>query len=171
MTSQDDGGEWFDTESWVVPDNLSNILLREAAKEERASSSTARGGFKEEAVGSVSQGLNLASVTMASLEPFFALPLGEAAQRMGVGRSTLKVACRRLGLQRWPYTHQGQRRRARKGFARQQHGRHGMSGVQEELQQARRPAQVPGLRHRAMAATGRVVDMGITVANFQLGSC
>jgi len=43
------------------------------------------------------------AISMCTLSPLFQLPQAEAAQRLGVALTSLKVACRKLGVRRWPY--------------------------------------------------------------------
>jgi len=43
----------------------------------------------------------------ATIAQHFGLPQGEAAQELGISLTTLKQACRKLGVQRWPYTKRG----------------------------------------------------------------
>ena len=42
-------------------------------------------------------------LSLDSIAPLFDLPQGQAAQRLGVSITSLKVVCRKLGVGRWPY--------------------------------------------------------------------
>ncbi|EKX52007.1 hypothetical protein GUITHDRAFT_150869 [Guillardia theta CCMP2712] len=50
-------------------------------------------------------------ITYEQLAKHFHRSLESAASSIGIGKSTMKVVCRRLGIKKWPYTHKGQRRR------------------------------------------------------------
>eukprot|EP00960_Hanusia_phi_P025559 745722-Hanusia_phi.AAC.3 len=50
-------------------------------------------------------------ITYEQLATHFHRSLESAASSIGIGKSTMKVVCRRLGIKKWPYTHKGQRRR------------------------------------------------------------
>ena len=44
----------------------------------------------------------------------------------GIGKSTMKIVCRRLGIEKWPYVHTGsRRRRARAGQEKAKKGESG----------------------------------------------
>mmetsp|Transcript_16311 Transcript_16311/g.37242 ORF Transcript_16311/g.37242 Transcript_16311/m.37242 type:complete len:173 (-) Transcript_16311:96-614(-) len=45
------------------------------------------------------------------LSNHFHLSLDEAAASLGIGKSTMKYVCRRLGVEKWPYTTKGQKRK------------------------------------------------------------
>ena len=42
-------------------------------------------------------------LTAESLQEHFMLPLNEAAKRLGVCETSLKGACRKIGISKWPY--------------------------------------------------------------------
>jgi hypothetical protein len=42
-------------------------------------------------------------LSLQSLSPLFHLPLGQAAEQLGLCRTALKNACRKCGLARWPF--------------------------------------------------------------------
>ncbi|EKX36946.1 hypothetical protein GUITHDRAFT_116813 [Guillardia theta CCMP2712] len=42
-------------------------------------------------------------VSLSTLEPLFHLPQESAARRLGVSLTSLKAACRKIGIKRWPY--------------------------------------------------------------------
>ncbi|KAJ1471051.1 hypothetical protein T484DRAFT_2026231, partial [Baffinella frigidus] len=50
-------------------------------------------------------------LTLEFLTPYFDQPLEAVSERLGLSRSTIKAACRRLGLPQWPYAHTGPRKR------------------------------------------------------------
>ena len=52
------------------------------------------------------------SVGVKQLREQFGVPLGEAAKALGISRTAMKKACRRHGLDEWPY-----KRRKSKGSA------------------------------------------------------
>eukprot|EP00741_Cyanophora_paradoxa_P021044 tig00021326_g20313.t1 len=43
------------------------------------------------------------SITLEVLQPLFSVPLNRAAESLGVSLTTLKAACRDLGLPSWPH--------------------------------------------------------------------
>ena len=43
------------------------------------------------------------TVDLDSLKPLFHLPQPEAAKKLGISLTSLKMTCRRLGVNRWPY--------------------------------------------------------------------
>jgi hypothetical protein len=42
-------------------------------------------------------------LTAECLQEHFVLPLNEAAKKLGVGATSLKIACRKAGISHWPY--------------------------------------------------------------------
>jgi len=48
-------------------------------------------------------------LSLSSISPFFHLPLGEAAEKLGLCRTALKNACRKCGIGRWPFRASGGR--------------------------------------------------------------
>jgi hypothetical protein len=42
-------------------------------------------------------------LTAESLQDHFFLPLNAAAKRLGVCETSLKIACRKIGIKKWPY--------------------------------------------------------------------
>jgi len=42
-------------------------------------------------------------LTIERLEEHFSLPLNEAAKQLGVCETSLKSACRKIGITKWPY--------------------------------------------------------------------
>ena len=42
-------------------------------------------------------------LTVQRLEELFSLPLNEAAKHLGVCETSLKSACRKIGITKWPY--------------------------------------------------------------------
>jgi len=42
-------------------------------------------------------------LSLRTFSPLFHLPLGEAAEKLGVCRTSLKNACRKCGIGRWPF--------------------------------------------------------------------
>jgi hypothetical protein len=50
-------------------------------------------------------------VTLQALTAHFHMPLYKAASSFGIGVSSLKNVCRRLGLQGWPFQKKGRPRR------------------------------------------------------------
>ena len=42
-------------------------------------------------------------LTVQRLEELFCLPLNEAAKHLGVCETSLKSACRKIGITKWPY--------------------------------------------------------------------
>eukprot|EP00960_Hanusia_phi_P051316 760720-Hanusia_phi.AAC.2 len=52
-------------------------------------------------------------VTRSMLEQYFHESIDSAALKIGIGKSTMKVICRRLGVKRWPYTNKGVPRKRR----------------------------------------------------------
>ena len=79
-----------------------------------------------------SKGRPAARVDVNSMRTMFGMPQPEAAKALGVSLTTLKQACRRLGLSRWPY------RRPSKANPR----------VSADT------LNVPGHQHHAMPSTG-----------------
>ena len=55
-------------------------------------------------------------LTADALTAFFGMREAEAARSFGVGLTKFKVVCRRLGIERWPYSRRG-RLRGRTGSA------------------------------------------------------
>uniref|UniRef100_A0A7S0EKL4 RWP-RK domain-containing protein n=1 Tax=Hanusia phi TaxID=3032 RepID=A0A7S0EKL4_9CRYP len=49
-------------------------------------------------------------ITRERLAEHFHESLEVAAAKIGIGKSTMKLVCRRLGVEHWPYKHQGRRR-------------------------------------------------------------
>ncbi|EKX36408.1 hypothetical protein GUITHDRAFT_117408 [Guillardia theta CCMP2712] len=47
------------------------------------------------------------TVTRELLEQHFHQTIEEAAAKIGLGKSTLKMVCRKLGVEKWPYTNKG----------------------------------------------------------------
>jgi len=45
-----------------------------------------------------------ADVTVSTVEALFGMRAEDAARTLGVSRSTLQRICRRLGIQRWPFS-------------------------------------------------------------------
>mmetsp|Transcript_27790 Transcript_27790/g.90408 ORF Transcript_27790/g.90408 Transcript_27790/m.90408 type:complete len:385 (-) Transcript_27790:67-1221(-) len=56
-------------------------------------------------------GKNKVEISYETLSSHFDQSMQEASKKLGIGKSTLKVVCRRLGLEKWPYKHVGRRRR------------------------------------------------------------
>ncbi|KAJ1488385.1 hypothetical protein T484DRAFT_2105766 [Baffinella frigidus] len=50
-------------------------------------------------------------LTRELLESFYHLPLDTVAEHLVLSKTTIKAACRRLGLPKWPYQHTGPRKR------------------------------------------------------------
>ena len=50
-------------------------------------------------------------ITLQALTAHFHMPLYKAAQSFGIGVSSLKKACRHLGLEGWPFQKKGRPRR------------------------------------------------------------
>jgi hypothetical protein len=50
-------------------------------------------------------------LTRELLESHYHEPLDTVADRLGISKTTIKAACRRLGLPKWPFTHKGPRKR------------------------------------------------------------
>jgi hypothetical protein len=50
-------------------------------------------------------------LTKEFLEKYHHLPLDTVTEHLGLSKTTLKAACRRLGLPRWPFQHTGPRKR------------------------------------------------------------
>jgi hypothetical protein len=48
-------------------------------------------------------------LTRELLESHYHEPLDTVAERLGLSKTTIKASCRRLGLEKWPYTHKGAR--------------------------------------------------------------
>ena len=48
-------------------------------------------------------------LSLRTLSPLFNLPLGEAAEKLGLCRTALKNACRKCGIGRWPFRASGGR--------------------------------------------------------------
>jgi hypothetical protein len=42
-------------------------------------------------------------LSLMTLEEYFSLPLNEAAKKLGVCETSLKCACRKIGIKKWPY--------------------------------------------------------------------
>ena len=58
-------------------------------------------------------------LTRELLESHYHEPLDTVTERLGLSKTTIKAACRRLGLEKWPYTHKGARKpRQRPGVPR-----------------------------------------------------
>ncbi|EKX36410.1 hypothetical protein GUITHDRAFT_117410 [Guillardia theta CCMP2712] len=51
-------------------------------------------------------------ITREILQEFYGQKIETVASHLGVGKSTMKLACRRLGIHKWPYTNKGVRRSA-----------------------------------------------------------
>ncbi|EKX36407.1 hypothetical protein GUITHDRAFT_117407 [Guillardia theta CCMP2712] len=51
---------------------------------------------------------------MKLLRSHFHETLETAAAKIGIGKSTMKVVCRKLGLKKWPYTNKGKKRTEKK---------------------------------------------------------
>jgi len=49
-------------------------------------------------------------ITFERLAEHFHESLETAAAKIGIGKSTMKHVCRRLGIDKWPYTHKGHRK-------------------------------------------------------------
>ena len=48
-------------------------------------------------------------LNLQSIEPLFHLPLGQAAEQLGLCRTALKNVCRKCGITRWPFRGRGRR--------------------------------------------------------------
>ncbi|KAJ1475405.1 RWP-RK domain-containing protein [Baffinella frigidus] len=46
---------------------------------------------------------------LQSISPLFHLPLGQAAEKLGLCRTALKNVCRKCGIRRWPFRGRGRR--------------------------------------------------------------
>ncbi|EKX49845.1 hypothetical protein GUITHDRAFT_104241 [Guillardia theta CCMP2712] len=64
-------------------------------------------------------------ITAELLAEHFHESLEVAASKIGIGKSTMKIVCRRLGIEKWPYVHTGSRRR--RGRAGQEKAKKGES--------------------------------------------
>ncbi|KAJ1488383.1 hypothetical protein T484DRAFT_1783467 [Baffinella frigidus] len=53
-------------------------------------------------------------LTRELLESFYHLPLDTVAERLVLSKTTIKAACRRLGLSKWPFQHTGMRKQRRR---------------------------------------------------------
>ncbi|EKX35339.1 hypothetical protein GUITHDRAFT_118464 [Guillardia theta CCMP2712] len=53
----------------------------------------------------------LVRITIEDLQKHFHESMETAASHLGIGRSTMKHVCRRLGVPKWPYTNKGKKRR------------------------------------------------------------
>ncbi|EKX38944.1 hypothetical protein GUITHDRAFT_115050 [Guillardia theta CCMP2712] len=42
-------------------------------------------------------------LSMETMSSYFHMPLDEAAKKLGIASTTLKLICRKLGVPRWPY--------------------------------------------------------------------
>ncbi|GIQ86693.1 hypothetical protein KIPB_008593 [Kipferlia bialata] len=45
-------------------------------------------------------------IELRDIQPFFNIPLREAARMLHISRTTLKLKCRELGIEQWPYRRQ-----------------------------------------------------------------
>jgi hypothetical protein len=45
------------------------------------------------------------SITLEDLEPLFDYPMEKASEKLGIGPTTMKKICRKVGISRWPYRH------------------------------------------------------------------
>ena len=50
------------------------------------------------------EGLPEVELTVEALTPLFGMRVSDAARSLDIGLSTLKTVCRRLGIERWPYS-------------------------------------------------------------------
>mmetsp|Transcript_36206 Transcript_36206/g.81518 ORF Transcript_36206/g.81518 Transcript_36206/m.81518 type:complete len:215 (+) Transcript_36206:185-829(+) len=53
----------------------------------------------------------LVRITIEDLQKHFHESMETAATHLGIGRSTMKHVCRKLGVPKWPYTNKGKKRR------------------------------------------------------------
>jgi len=68
-------------------------------------------------------------LTAEALTALFGLRMADAARSLGVSPTTLKIVCRRLGIDRWPYSRTG-RLRVRTGIVTWERSREGLAEVQ-----------------------------------------
>ncbi|EKX50450.1 hypothetical protein GUITHDRAFT_103684 [Guillardia theta CCMP2712] len=59
-------------------------------------------------------------ITFELLAEHFHESLETAASKIGIGKSTMKHVCRRLGIEKWPYTHKGHRKNRPRKLAHHQ---------------------------------------------------
>lgn len=50
-----------------------------------------------------SEGHTGSALSMETISPFFTMPLVQAAEKLGVSATTLKLRCRELGISSWPH--------------------------------------------------------------------
>ena len=68
-------------------------------------------------------------LTVEALTALFGMRMAEAARSLGVSPTTLKIVCRRLGIERWPYSRTG-RLRVRTGIVTWERSREGLAEVE-----------------------------------------
>jgi hypothetical protein len=68
-------------------------------------------------------------LTAEALTALFGMRMADAARSLGVSPTTLKIVCRRLGIERWPYSRTG-RVRVRTGVVTWERSREGLAEVQ-----------------------------------------
>jgi hypothetical protein len=68
-------------------------------------------------------------LTAEALTALFGMRMADAARSLGVSRTTLKIVCRRLGIERWPYSRKGCVR-VRTGIVTWVRSREGLAEVQ-----------------------------------------
>eukprot|EP00960_Hanusia_phi_P043646 756174-Hanusia_phi.AAC.1 len=72
------------------------------------------------------------SITRELLSRHFHKTIEEAASEIGLGKSTLKQVCRKLGIEKWPYTNKGVPRSAGKAGVGEREGREKERGGREK---------------------------------------
>lgn len=99
-------------------------------------------------------------VTMEILETVFHMPLHKACNELGVCATALKRACRKLGVQKWPYRDQQCQSQRSMGASQEDNG--------EEVPTRTRPATNPQQLQRSKAAGG--MREGTRGASLRIGA-